>query len=87
LTEAVASNQRAVTLATHLYTSGLSDFLNVLDAQRNLFQTESEQAQSEAATAVDLVALHKALGGGWEGFAPGELASSRGSTAPLAVRR
>lgn len=66
LTEAVVSNKRAVTLATQLYTSGLSDFLNVLDAQRNLFQTESEQAQSEAVTAVDLVALYKALGGGWQ---------------------
>jgi len=64
LTEAVGSNQRAVTLATQLYTSGLSDFLNVLDAQRNLFQTESEQSRSEAATAVDFVALYKALGGG-----------------------
>jgi len=83
LTEAVASNNRAVTLATQLYTSGLSDFLNVLDAQRNLVQTEREQAQSEAATAVDLVALYKALGGGWEAFAPGQLASSRGSAAHL----
>jgi NodT family efflux transporter outer membrane factor (OMF) lipoprotein len=86
LTEAVASNKRAVTLATQLYTSGLSDFLNVLDAQRNLFQTESEQAQSEAATAVDLVALYKALGGGWEAVAPGQLASSRGSAFSLVVR-
>jgi outer membrane protein TolC len=86
LTEAVASNNRAVTFATQLYTSGLSDFLNVLDAQRNLVQTEREQAQSEAATALDLVALYKALGGGWEAFAPGQLASSRGSAAPFVVR-
>ena len=85
LTEAVASNKRAVTLATQLYTSGLSDMLNVLDAQRNLFQTEREQAQSEAATAVNFVALYKALGGGAEAFASGQLASSRGSAAPIVV--
>jgi NodT family efflux transporter outer membrane factor (OMF) lipoprotein len=87
LSDAVASNKRAVTLATQLYTSGLNDFLNVLDAQRNLFQTESEQAQSETATAVDLVALYKALGGGWEAFAPGQLVSSRGSAAAPIVMR
>jgi NodT family efflux transporter outer membrane factor (OMF) lipoprotein len=86
LAKAVASNKRALTLASQLYTSGLSDFLNVLDAQRSLFQTESEQAQSKAATAVDLVALHKALGGGWEAFAPGQLASSSDSAAPFVAR-
>jgi len=86
LTEAVSSNKRAVTLATQLYTSGLSDLLNVLDAQRNLFQSESEQSQSEAATAVNFVALYKALGGGAEAFAPGQLTSSGSSAAPIVGR-
>jgi multidrug efflux system outer membrane protein len=62
LVEAVASNQRALALGTQLYTHGLSDFLNVLDAQRNLFQTESDLAQSETAMSIDFVALRKALG-------------------------
>ncbi len=39
---------------------------NVLDAQRNLFQTQRDLAQSDAAVSADLVALHKALGGGWD---------------------
>jgi len=68
LVAAAASNQRAVDLATALYTRGLSDFLNVLDAQRNLFQTQSDLAQSETTVSTDLVALHKALGGGWDVF-------------------
>jgi NodT family efflux transporter outer membrane factor (OMF) lipoprotein len=66
LVAAATSNQRAVDLATALYTRGLSDFLNVLDAQRNLFQTQNDLAQSEATVSTDLVALHKALGGGWQ---------------------
>ena len=82
LTEAVSSNKGAVTLAN----SGLSDLLNVLDAQRNLFQSESEQSQSEAPTAVNFVALYKALGGDAEAFAPGQLTSSGGSAAPIVGR-
>ena len=68
LLAAVASNQRAVDLATSLYTRGLSDFLSVLDAQRNLLQAENDLAASETAVSTDLVALHKALGGGWDAF-------------------
>ena len=62
----VASNQRAVELATALYSRGLSDFLDVLDAQRNLLQAQNDLAQSETSVSTDLVALHKALGGGWD---------------------
>ena len=47
---------------------GLSDFLNVLDAQRALFQTQTQLAQSQAAVSENLVSLNKALGGGWEGM-------------------
>ncbi len=70
LAHAVASNQRAVDLASEIYVSGLSDFLSVLDEQRNLFQTQSELAQSDAALSADLVALYKALGGGWDAASP-----------------
>ena len=68
LVAAAASNQRAVDLATALYSRGLTDFLNVLDAQRNLLQTQSDLAQSEANVSTDLVALYKAMGGGWDAF-------------------
>jgi NodT family efflux transporter outer membrane factor (OMF) lipoprotein len=62
---AVASNRRALEMANELYLRGLNDFLNVLDAQRSLYAAESDLAQSEATMASNLVALYKALGGGW----------------------
>jgi NodT family efflux transporter outer membrane factor (OMF) lipoprotein len=66
LTDAVAANRRAVTMANELYIRGLNDFLNVLDTQRALYVTESALTQSQATMASNLVALYKALGGGWE---------------------
>jgi outer membrane protein, multidrug efflux system len=66
LTVAVDQNRKAVDLATQLYMAGRSDFLNVLIAQRSLFATEDALAQSTAAVDTKLVALYKALGGGWE---------------------
>ena len=65
LEKAVASNRRSVELSKELYTAGLSDFLSVLEAQNALYTSENALAQSEAATAINLVALYKALGGGW----------------------
>lgn len=65
LVDAVTANRRAFSLANELYLRGLNSFLNVLDAQRSLFASENDLAQSEAAMANNLVALYKALGGGW----------------------
>jgi outer membrane protein TolC len=53
-------------MANELYLRGLSEFLNVLDAQRALIVSESALTESEAAMASNLVALYKALGGGWD---------------------
>jgi outer membrane protein, multidrug efflux system len=69
LVEAVEANRQAVALANDLYRNGLSTFLNVLDSQRALFTSQSDLAQSEAAVSTDVVALYKALGGGWESLA------------------
>jgi NodT family efflux transporter outer membrane factor (OMF) lipoprotein len=66
LRDAVAANRRAVEMSNELYLRGLVDFLNVLDNQRSLFASESDLAQSEATMATNLVALYKALGGGWD---------------------
>ncbi len=66
LTEAVEANQRAVELANELYIRGLGDFLNVLEAQRSLFASQSGLVESEAMVSSNVVALYKALGGGWE---------------------
>src|SRR5207302_5446191 len=66
LADAVTANRRAVELASQLYGQGLIDFLSVLEAQRNLFASEDALVQSEQGVSSDLVALYKALGGGWE---------------------
>jgi NodT family efflux transporter outer membrane factor (OMF) lipoprotein len=66
LRASVAANRRALELATERYTGGLESFLSVLDAQRSLYAAEDLLAQSESSTAVELIALYKALGGGWE---------------------
>ena len=70
LAQAVEANRRAVALANELYRNGLGTFLNVLDSERALFASESDLAQSEATVSSDVVALYKALGGGWETIAP-----------------
>jgi outer membrane protein TolC len=66
LVDAVAANRKAVDLALKLYTEGLTDFLNVLQAQRSLFVTEDALVQSNGTVSTNLVALYKALGGGWD---------------------
>jgi len=65
LQQAVAESRRAVELANELYLRGLGDFLSVLEAQQSRYALEDELAQSETNVVVNLVALYKALGGGW----------------------
>ncbi len=69
LAQAVASQERALTLAEDRYRSGLEGFLSVLDAQRSLLAAQDALAQSDRAVAANGIALYKALGGGWN---PGE---------------
>ncbi|PYT16735.1 MAG: NodT protein [Acidobacteria bacterium] len=66
LVAAVNASRQATMLANELYTRGLSDFLSVLDAQRQQLAAEDDLAQSDTAVITNLVALYKALGGGWE---------------------
>ena len=70
LDEAVTDNKLAVQLATQLYTEGQTDFLNVLIAQRSLYAAQDALVQSERTVSTDLVAIYKALGGGWENAPP-----------------
>ncbi|MCG3147310.1 MAG: Solvent efflux pump outer membrane protein SrpC [Verrucomicrobiae bacterium] len=66
LAEAATANRRAVELANDLYTQGLGEFLNVLEAERALFQAEDQLVDSQRRLTTNLIALYKALGGGWE---------------------
>ena len=56
----------ALGLARDRYKNGVAQFITVLDAERTLLQAEQQEATSETTVAIDLVALYKALGGGWE---------------------
>jgi len=60
----------ALELGRSRYNDGVTDFLTVLDAERNLLQNEQQLAQSTTNVALDLVTLFKALGGGWEPTLP-----------------
>jgi outer membrane protein TolC len=66
LSEAVTNNRKAVEVSMKLYIVGKTDFLNVLTAQRNLYTSEDALAQSTRTVDTNLIALYKALGGGWE---------------------
>ena len=68
LGDAVTSSRRAVKLAQERYDIGLTDFLNVLDAERQLFELQDQYATGQATVVRDFVAVYKALGGGWENY-------------------
>jgi outer membrane protein, multidrug efflux system len=70
LADAVAANTRSVDLSTRLYAQGQTGFLSVLLAQRSLYASQVALVESDRSQATDLVALQKALGGGWEERAP-----------------
>jgi multidrug efflux system outer membrane protein len=64
--EAVTASGTASRLARLRYENGSSDFLQVLDAERIQLQSEDRLARSRTEAATGLIAVYKALGGGWE---------------------
>lgn len=66
LAESVGNLRKAVELTRLRYEQGASSFLDVLEAQRVLFVEEIELARTESSVSTNLVAVHKALGGGWD---------------------
>jgi len=72
LSEAIQAAQKAAELAQHKYQAGLTDFSNVLDAERSLLSFQDQLAQSDGTVTSNLVRLYKALGGGWTSMAPDE---------------
>jgi len=55
----------ALNLASLQYENGQTDYLNVLDARRNLFGSQLDAADVQGNTFISLVNIYKALGGGW----------------------
>ena len=68
--EHVADSARASNTAAQLararFDGGIIDFLEVLDAERTQLEAEDRLAQTRTETATSLIAVYKALGGGWQ---------------------
>jgi NodT family efflux transporter outer membrane factor (OMF) lipoprotein len=66
LAEAVRTGQLTLYLARDSYAHGLSDFIQVLDAERTLTGSRQQLVQADVALTNDVVGLYNALGGGWQ---------------------
>jgi multidrug efflux system outer membrane protein len=64
--DAARASATAAKLAQIRYKGGMVDFLSVLDAERTQLETEDALARSRTEAATSLIAVYKALGGGWE---------------------
>ena len=65
LNDAVRSSTRAAELAQQRFEAGLTDFFQVLDAQRTLLEAETQLAVAHTFAATALVAVYKSVGGTW----------------------
>jgi NodT family efflux transporter outer membrane factor (OMF) lipoprotein len=70
LRDAAQAAGRSLTLANALYREGYSDFERVLDAQRALSAQQDAYLVNRSNAVSDLIALYKALGGGWSSEQP-----------------
>jgi multidrug efflux system outer membrane protein len=66
LAESVKAAKRSLDIATLQYREGLTDFQRVLDSQRAYFSQEDLLVASRGGLMQNLVAIYKAMGGGWE---------------------
>jgi NodT family efflux transporter outer membrane factor (OMF) lipoprotein len=82
LANEVAENRRSLDMANGLYAEGRVSYLDVIDAERSLFQSEDELAVSDQAVSVDLIALYKALGGGWNPLVPDSAKENSTASSP-----
>ena len=77
LEQSVSAAESAVDLVETLYKSGLTDFQNVLDSQRSLFQQQDQLVGSKGNVLQNLISLYQALGGGWSPESDGDLHSKQ----------
>jgi multidrug efflux system outer membrane protein len=61
----VEADQKVIELSELRYRGGVANYLEVLDAQRSLFDAQIDEATSVSEHARALIQLYKALGGGW----------------------
>jgi outer membrane protein TolC len=72
--EQVAQSEQAFNIAQVRYREGVADYLTVLDAQRTLYSARDQLGQIKLQRLQALVALYKALGGGWTDPSPATVA-------------
>ncbi|MEM1142875.1 MAG: efflux transporter outer membrane subunit [Pseudomonadota bacterium] len=65
LARSVLAAQQAAELIRELYRRGLTDFQNVLDAQRSLFSQQDDLAASQGEVLINLINVYRSFGGGW----------------------
>jgi outer membrane protein TolC len=63
---AVTAAEQSVKLSIVQYREGATDYQRVVDTQRSLLVEQNNLARTRSAIATNLIALYKALGGGWE---------------------
>jgi NodT family efflux transporter outer membrane factor (OMF) lipoprotein len=68
LADALIAARRALTLATERFDRGLTDSLNVIDAERQEYLIEQEYVLAQQNAAAQFVTLYKSLGSGWEDY-------------------
>jgi NodT family efflux transporter outer membrane factor (OMF) lipoprotein len=68
LGDAMLAAQRAVDLATERYNRGLTDYLNVVDAERQFYELQERYAAAQVSQGEHFVQLYKSLGGGWQNY-------------------
>lgn len=66
LEQAAAAAEKSVELVTQLYTSGLTDFQNVLNMEQALLIQQDELALSQGMVSMYMVSVYRSLGGGWD---------------------
>ncbi|HEX4241038.1 MAG TPA: efflux transporter outer membrane subunit [Steroidobacteraceae bacterium] len=66
--EALLAGQRAVDLANQRYDRGLTDFLNVVDAEREYYDLQEQYAADQVSAGEHFVDLYENLGGGWQSY-------------------
>lgn len=66
LKEGVDASEKAAKLSTIQYEEGLTDYQRLLDSIRSLTTRQDQYTATRGVIATDLIAVYKALGGGWE---------------------
>ncbi len=75
LKQAAVSSAKAVEYAQDRFEAGIDTLLDVLVAQRTMLEAQDRLASSEIDVVVNLIAIYKALGGGWQVKPGPEIAS------------